>query len=118
MEELLKFVAAVVLNSGIPVLLANLAKNFFPGMNGKTDKIVEFMIVGLFGFGWFYGEYYDPNFLYEMLPVFGAKAKEIIGVLNMILALVATLGLSPKIYGLVKERVPLLGKSFSTPPKK
>jgi len=113
MEELLKFVTAVVLNSGIPVLLANLAKNFFPKMDGKTDKVVNFLIVGLFVFGWFYGEYYDPDFLFDILPVFGAKAKEIVGVLNMIIALVASLGLSPVIYGWVKNRVPLVGKSFS-----
>jgi len=113
MEELLKFVTAVVLNSGIPVLLANLAKNFFPKMDGKTDKVVNSLIVGLFVFGWFYGEYYDPDFLFDILPVFGAKAKEIVGVLNMIIALVASLGLSPVIYGWVKNRVPLVGKSFS-----
>jgi len=114
MDELLKFVTAVVLNSGIPVLLANLAKNFFPKMQGKTDKVVNVMIVGLFVFGWFYGEYYDPDFLFDILPVFGAKAREIVGILNMIIALVASLGLSPAIYGMVKDRVPLLGKSFNT----
>ena len=113
MEKLLEFVTAVVLNSGIPVLLANLAKNFFPKMDGKTDKIVNILIVALFIFGWFYGEYYDPNFLYEILPVMGMKAKEIVEVLNMLVALIASLGLSPVIYNAIKGKVPLLGKSFS-----
>ena len=113
MDELLKFVTAVVLNSGIPVLLANLAKNFFPKMDGKTDKIVNVLVVGLFVFGWFYGEYYNPDFLFDVLPVVGAKAKEIVDMLNMIIALVVSLGLSPVIYSWVKNRVPLLGKSFS-----
>jgi len=113
MQEVLEFVTAVVLNSGIPVLLANLAKNFFPKMDGKTDKIVNFMVVALFVFAWFYGEYYDQRFLYDLLPVMGAKVREIVEILNMILALVVSLGLSPIIYGWVKNRIPLLGKSFS-----
>ena len=113
MQEVLEFVTMVVLNSGIPVLLANFAKNFFPTMDGKTDKIVNFLIVALFVFGWFYGEFYDPDFLYKILPVMGTKIKEAVEVLNMIIALVASLGLAPKIYSLVKGKVPLLGKSFS-----
>lgn len=117
MEKLLEFVTTVLLNSGIPVLLANLAKNFFPKMDGKTDRIVNGLIVVLFIFAWFYGEFYDPNFLIEILPVVSAKAKEVVEVLNMIIALIASLGMSPVIYGWVKNRIPLLGKSFSATKK-
>ena len=115
MEELLEQVVLIIATSGIPVLLANLAKNFIPKMQGKTDKIVNAMIVGLFVFGWFYGEYYDPNFLYDVLPGISIQAKEVVEIINGILILVASLWSSPKIYALVKDRVPLLGKSFSGP---
>ena len=113
MEELLEQVILIVLNSGVPVLLANLAKNFFPGMQGKTDKIVNVMIMALFGFGWFYGEFYDPEFLLGLLPDIGYKMKDAVELLNGILVLIVSLGIAPKIYGLVKGKVPVFGKSFS-----
>ena len=113
MEELLEQVVLIVANSGIPVLLANVAKHFIPKMQGKTDKVVNALIVGLFAFGWYYGEYYDPNFLFDVLPGVSQKAKEVIEIVNGILVLIASLGLSPKIYALVKGKIPLLGKSFS-----
>ena len=113
MEELLEQVILVIATSGIPVLLANIAKNFIPQMDGKTDKVVNAMVVGLFVFGWFYGEYFDPNFLYDVLPGISAKAKEVVELINGIIVLIVSLGLSPKIYALVKGKVPLLGKSFS-----
>ena len=113
MEELLEQVILVVANSGIPVLLANLAKNFIPKMDGKTDKVVNALVVGLFAFGWFYGEYYDPNFLFDVLPGISQKAKEVVGIINGILILIVSLGIAPKIYELVKGKIPLLGKSFS-----
>jgi len=115
MDELLEQAVLIVATSGIPVLLANVAKYFIPKMKGKTDKVVDVMIVGLFVFGWFYGEYYDPNFLYDVLPDISHKSKEVVEIINGILVLIASLGLSPKIYGLVKNRVPLLGKSFDAP---
>ena len=113
MEEFLEQVVLVVANSGIPVLLANLAKNFIPQMDGKTDKVVNALVVGLFVFGWFYGEYYDPNFLFDILPDISNKAKEVVEVVNGVLVLIMSLGLAPKIYAFVKGKVPLLGKSFS-----
>ena len=112
MEKLLEQVLLIVATSGIPVLLANLAKYFFPKMQGKTDKVVDVMIVGLFAFGWFYGEYFDPNFLYDTLPEVGNKAKDVVEIINGIIVLAVSLGLSPKIYAFVKDRIPLLGKSF------
>jgi len=112
MEELLEQVILIVANSGIPVLLANLAKHFIPKMQGKTDKVVNALIVALFAFGWYYGEYYDPNFLFDVLPGISQKAKEVVEIVNGVLVLIISLGLSPKIYALVKGKVPLLGKSF------
>jgi len=113
MNEFLEQVVLVVANSGIPVLLANLAKNFIPKMDGKTDKIVNALVVVLFVFGWFYGEYYDPNFLYDVLPGVSAKAKDVVEWVNGALVLIVSLGLAPKIYAFIKGKVPLLGKSFS-----
>lgn len=114
MEELLSQVLLVVANSGIPVLLGNLAKNFIPKMDGKTDKVVNVITIGLFIYAWFYGEFYDPNFLVDVLPAISLQAKEAVGLINGILVLLVSLGLNKPIYDWLKGKVGLLGKSFST----
>lgn len=116
MDELLEQIIVIVANSGLPVLLANLAKNFFPKMDGKTDKIVNGLVVVGFAAAWFYG-YYNQDALYQLLPVFGQKLGQVVEVIQMVLTLVIALGLTKPIYELVKNRIPLLGRSFS-PTKK
>lgn len=113
MENLLSQVILVVANSGIAVLLGNLAKNFIPKMDGKTDKVVNVLTVGLFIYAWFYGEFYNPNFLVEILPSLSLKAKEAIEMINGILVLLVSLGLNKPIYEWLKGKVGILGKSFS-----
>ena len=114
MDELLQQIIVIVANSGLPVLLANLAKNFFPKMDGKTDKLVNALVVIGFLFAWFYKEYYDPNFLYQALPLYGQKMKELIEIVQGVLTILISLGLTKPIYQLVKNKIPLFGKSFNT----
>jgi len=111
-EKLLNEIILMVVNSGLPVLLANLAKNFFPKMDGKTDKIVNGLVVVLFAFGWFYG-YYNQEALFQILPVFSANMKDVVEIAQVALTLLISLGLTKPIYELVKNKIPLLGKSFS-----
>lgn len=113
MEELFGQMVLVVANAGVPVLLANLAKNFIPQMDGKTDKIVNVLTIGLFVFAWFYQEWYDPNFLFSVLPGMEFKVKEVIEMINGILIVLVSLGLNKPIYSWVKGKFGLLGKSFS-----
>jgi hypothetical protein len=113
MDELLGQVVLIIANAGIPVLLGNIAKHFFPAMQGKTDKIVNVLTVGLFVFAWFYGEFYNPNFLYKVLPGIELKAKQIIEILNGLIVLLVSVGLNKPIYDkLVKGRLGIFGKSF------
>jgi len=113
MEKLLEQIVLVIANSGIPVLLGNLAKSFFPKMDGKTDKVVNVLTIGLFVFAWFYGEYYDPNFLVDVLPGVELRAREAVEIVNGILILMVSLGLNKPIYEWTKGKVGLLGKSFT-----
>ena len=112
-NELLEQIIVIVANSGLPVLLANLAKNFFPTMDGKTDKIVNILVVLCFAAAWFYG-YYNPDVLAELLKVYGEKLTLVVGLVQGALTLLISLGLTKPIYQAVKNRIPLLGKSFNT----
>jgi len=113
MSDLLEQIIVIIANSGLPVLLANLAKNFFPTMDGKTDKIVNVLVLLAFAGAWFYG-YYNPDVLADLLNIYGAKLTQIVGIVQGVITLLLSLGLTKPIYAAVKNRIPLLGKSFNT----
>ena len=114
MEELFGQIVLIIANSGIPVLLGNLAKHFFPKMDGKTGRVVNILTICLFVYAWFYREFYDPNFLIDILPGIEYKAREVVEILNGLIILIVSMGLNKPIYDhWIKGKAGLLGKSFS-----
>lgn len=115
MEVFFGQIVLAVANSGIPVLVGNLLKNFFPKMDGKTGVIVNWLTIVLFAWAWGYAEIYDPNFLYDVLPGIEYQAKEWIEWVNAVVVGMVALGLNKPLYMWVKGKFGILSKSFSKP---
>jgi len=114
MEELLGQIVLLVLNSGFPVIVGNLAKNFVPQMDGKTDKIVNVLTAALFLYAWFEMDIYNTGLLFDRLPEMAESAREIIEIANAFLAMLVTIGLNKPIYEWLKGKLGrVFGKSFS-----
>ena len=120
MEEklmnLLVFCATVILNSGLPVFLANISKTlpFMKWMDGKTNRVVAWVTVAMFVFAFGYGDVYQTDVLYELLPVYGNMAKMVFELLAFVIGMVSAIKLNKPINSAVSG-VPLVGERFSEP---
>ena len=114
MEELFGQIVLIVMNSGFPVIVGNLAKNFIPQLDGKTDKVVNVLTAALFIYAWFEMDVYNTGLLYDKLPGIAASAREVIEWANAFLVGLVAVGLNKPIYEWLKGKLGrVFGRSFS-----
>ncbi len=112
LKPLWEQLVAIVATAGIPVVVANLLKYVFKKMDGKTDIVVNCLTVALFVAG-IALHFYDPNLLMKILPMATEQAQRAGQFVTVLFTLAGVFGLSPVIYKTVKNRIPVLGRSFS-----
>lgn len=114
MVELLQQIVVIIANSGAAVLITNVLKNIFPGMDGKSDKVAAVLAMIGFVIAWFVAEWFDPNLIQTLLPEISVKLVEWVEGVTAILTLLATMGLLEPIYAFIRKlKLGIFSKSFS-----
>jgi hypothetical protein len=109
--EILQLCVSVIAISGLPVLLANMAKSipFMKFMDGQTNRYVLLLTAALFIGIVIWSEFYGGDASW-LLPMIGQKLGEVVALISLAIALFLNKPINE-----IAQGTPVVGRSFNDP---